>query len=108
MNPTFLLLAQVALPATPETRWEFWAVMGYLTLQTLYQIYTKQQTNRIEKQTNGLVVSQVEAAAAAGHAQGEIEGVKKEQAAWPSSSLFPTKLPLIWKRSRSTSNACMY
>jgi hypothetical protein len=81
------LLAQMpALPATPETRWEFWAVMGYLTIQTLGQIYSKRQGDRIERQsarieeqTNGLVQHQVDAATIAGHAQGEIAGVQKEQ-----------------------------
>jgi hypothetical protein len=76
-----LLLAQV-LPTdlpTPSTRWEFWAVLGYLTLQSLLQLYQLKQTHKIEKQTNGLIDSTVQAAKASSRMEGELAGAAKEQ-----------------------------
>jgi hypothetical protein len=84
-----LLVAQM-LPAgvpVPSTNWQFWAVMGYLTLQTIVQIMAKVQSNRTEKlaseikiQTDGLVASSVKLAGQAGHAAGIVRGEEKEQA----------------------------
>jgi len=67
----YLLLAQV-FPAdipTPTTRYEFWAVIFILAIQTLLQWRQSMQTSRteknvsiIQKQTNGLVEEKVNAA----------------------------------------------
>jgi hypothetical protein len=78
MNPQLLLLAEV-LPVIPATRWEFWAVLVYLTLQSLVQLYQVKQARRIEKQTNGMVANSVDAAGVAGEARGEAKGRIQEQ-----------------------------
>jgi hypothetical protein len=70
----------------PSSSWEFWAVIGYLTIQSLVQMYQLRQASEINRkaeeikvQTNGLVASSVKSAGEAGHAAGQLAGVVKEQ-----------------------------
>jgi hypothetical protein len=80
------LLAQLPMPA-PVTRWEFWAVIAYLTIQSLVQLYQLRQASQlkvtsetIRKQTNGLIAETVKNAATIAHSEGEQKGRMQEQA----------------------------
>ena len=71
----------------PETNWQFWAVIAYLTIQSLTQLYQlrqagqlKAQTSELKKQTDGLVTSSVAMANKEGLARGQIAGAITEQA----------------------------
>lgn len=80
MNALLLLAQLPPVVPPPSTRWEFWAVMGYLTIQAIIQLFQLKQGRRIEKQTNGMVASSVLSASIAGEARGETKGRIQEQA----------------------------
>ncbi|HEX3732607.1 MAG TPA: hypothetical protein VHU91_06785 [Mycobacteriales bacterium] len=71
----------VGIPV-PSTKWEFWAVFVYLTIQSLIQLYQLRQANEIKakaeeikKQTNGLVSQSVQLATEKGRAEGQLSAV---------------------------------
>jgi hypothetical protein len=63
-----------------------YSLIAYVVLLAFgcYQMWQNRQIqstgNEIRKQTNGMVVSAVKTASAAGHAEGELSGTSKEQA----------------------------
>jgi hypothetical protein len=81
------LVAQMQLPPSVETRWQFWGLVAWMIYMTIGKAIVIWQNHQLAKneevikeQTNGLVDKAVVAAALAGEARGEQKGRIEEQA----------------------------
>jgi hypothetical protein len=73
-------VAQILPTPVPSNGWEFAAIIIFLILQSLVQLFQLRQGNQIKTQTNGLVEAKVKAAEEAAHLAGQQDGILKEQA----------------------------